>query len=158
MPTFKTVTDLEKFLKAEISKTLKKDVFEQVKKVEQENIQDAVYDAYKPKVYKRRMYEDGLIADSNIIPVVIDNETIAVVNVAEPNPYTPQGRASVDKNLPELVEYGHDNGHGSYDYSNGGAYLKPRPFTANTIDELRETNSHVKAMKDGLNRKGIKTI
>jgi hypothetical protein len=143
---------LENQLKLKVSDTLRTNVFEEVKKVEQEHIQSDVYDVYSPFVYERRGYSGGIIADENIILTEIDNFNIEVVNITDPNPYARDG-ATIDKFLPELIEYGNGNDN-YYDYPAPDA----RPYIANTKEDLAQNKQHIKAMCYGLKQRGIDII
>lgn len=156
MPTLKNMADLEKYLKAKINKSLQKEVFKKVKEVEQKNIDETVYDSYAPSVYIRRDMQGGLIADENIIGTVDSKtSTLSVINKTPANPDARDG-ATTDKNLSELIEFGHGYKNYGYDYGRESAFVYPRPFTKNTIKELEKNRAHVKAMKDGLENQGLK--
>ena len=167
MPSFNSIADLEKHLKNAIKDSLAHEVFETVRDVEQKNIDETVYDVYDPKVYPnikagihRRETQGGLIADENIVPTMIGDDTLIVTNETPPNPYARDG-ATTNKNLAELIEYGDGYKGFTYDYPEEDTekykYMNPRPFTANTIEELVTTGKHKKALKDGLLRQGIKS-
>jgi hypothetical protein len=134
------------------------------KKVEQKNIQATVYDAYDPIVYERRMHQGGLIDERNMEVKVIGSDTIEIKNTTPPNPkkFEPKGHSDVTEGTPlsgdldKLVEGGHSSGGLQYEYVvPGAAYLNPRPFTKNTINDLKENKQHVEAMKIGLKKQGL---
>jgi hypothetical protein len=67
-----------------------------------------------------------------------------------------------------LIEFGDSNGFGEYDYitNKGGKaygevdaykYLNPRPFTESTVEALKESGAVEKALKESLNKNGIRT-
>lgn len=163
MPEFSKWSDLEKFLKEKIKDSLQHETFEAVRDVQQKNIDDVVYSVYKPKKYKRRDINEGLIADENIIMTPIGDDAIEVSNITKPNPYgIPQERVTTEgKSLPGLIEFGDDNGYGVYDFppSDGedDAYMHPRPFIQSTREDLSEHKQHIKAFRAGLENRGIKT-
>lgn len=157
MPTMKNMKDLEKYLQAKINKSLQTEVFEEVRDVEQKNIDQTVYDSYTPKVYERREILDGLIADKNIEGALVRDGVLKVKNVASPspsligdNPQTP---------FPTWVEYGKSPMVHGIDkdnfYIDKSERFPARPFTRNTIDDLERNKQHVKAMKNGLKKQGL---
>lgn len=162
MPEFKTFKELETYLKTKIKDSLEHEVKSEIVETERRHIQTDVYDVYKPKMYKRRKDNGGLMDKENIIGTMISNDTLEIINNTPPNPYgTPQERVSVNKDLPMLVEGGDGvGGNNFYDFPSDekdATYMFPRPFTANTIEELSQTKAHVKAFKEGLKRNGIET-
>lgn len=170
MPEFKTLKELEDFIKNAIKNSLSEEVFTVVQKTEQKNIQEKVYNAYRPKVYpnieagiNRRGYDGGLIADKNIVKTMVSDDTLQVTNETPPNPYArDQEQVSVNKSLADLIEFGEggSDGNSHYDFigeDESAAYLGARPFTQSTINELATTGKHKKALKDGLLRQGIKS-
>lgn len=165
MPTFGNMKSLCSYLQKRIDNALGDEVFETVKQTEQESIEDVVYGAYIPGTYSRRG-EDGGIGDTNniVLGSPVTNGVLEVVNVTEPNPYLngideSDGYADTEKNLPELIERGH--GYKGYGYdivrTNAG-YMKPRPFTQETINRLADTKDHVYALKRGLIKQGIAAV
>lgn len=156
-------------IQSAINNTLENEVFEEVKETELRHIQTDVYGVYKPKDYFRRGANTGMLDPNNIVIMdesgnsSVSNGNLSVVNITPPKAYTPDGEASINKDLPELIEYGHEDyldktptGRG-YDYPFGKdtAFLEPRPFTENTIDELQTTKAHIVALKKGLSSKGF---
>lgn len=158
MPSFNSLSDLEKYIRGAIKNSLKNEVFETVRDVEQQHIDDDVYGVYKPAMYKRRKTDRGLIADDSIKKTMIGDDTLQVTNIAKPNPIGyPQSQVTTKgKNLAMLVEGG-DGASGFYDFPSDDedAYMNPRPFTQNTIEELATTGKHIKALQDGLKRNKI---
>ncbi len=143
-------------LKADIDKALEREVLDAVRKEEISTIEDVVYDAYDPLMYRRRGDYGGMADPYNIEGEVEDGQ-LRVVNTTEPNSkYASIG--SKYKNLPKLIEYGHGGPGGRYDFPRYGAgYMKPRRFTQQTKERLQKTGAHKDALEDGLNRLGIKT-
>lgn len=147
-------------LVSKIDSALSKEVFEEVRDEEAATIEDVVYGVYTPRIYRRRG-EYGGLADPYNIEIqggAAQGGRMAVINVTQPNPSGCKNRRSVttDKDLPSLVEYG-DGYHGySYDFPSDGAYIGPRPFTAKAAENLKKNGAHVKALKDGLRRQGVK--
>ena len=148
MPAFKSLDDVAKFLQPKINKALTKEVAQKVKEVEQKNIQTTVYDAYKPKMYIRRLEDGGLIDERNMVSTLLDDGLLGVRNVTPPNPNYIHDALTSDS-IDEAVELGKE-----YDFYNPG----PRPFTKNTAQELRNSKEHVEAMRVGLKNQGLDVV
>jgi hypothetical protein len=159
MPAFKSLKDLEKHLKTAINEVLKNEAAHAVKKVEQQNIQETVYNSTEPRVYYRRGYNHGLIDERNMKSELIEDGVLEVVNITRPNK-SYKNSLPVTADLPELIEYGdgYNNMNYSWRRSDGTdyEYKQPRPFTENTINELWLNEEHKEALKRGLEKKGIK--
>lgn len=142
-----------------IDDALSREVAEAVEQEESQTIRELVYGTYTPKLYRRRGDIDGL-ADPYNIESSVKSGTLTVRNMTEPNPSgaMDNSRVTTGKYLDRLIEYGHGSSGGFYDFPTVGAnFMKPRPFTAKTIEHLRENKAHVDALQDGLKRQGIKT-
>lgn len=150
MPTMKNMKDLEKYLQVKINKSLQTEVFEEVRDVEQKNIDQTVYDSYTPKVYERRDILDGLIADKNIEGTLVQNGVLEVKNIAKPSP--PLFKDVHHTEFPEWIEHGYVK---NFWNDNDEVWEHPRPFTSNTKEDLESNKQHVKAMKDGLKKQGL---
>lgn len=161
MPEFKNLTELEKYVQSLIKESLVQDVAEVVKEAEQLAIEGIVYKGYRPNspdrepwVYERRGMNGGLQDKKNmVVDVSDDGESISVTNKT-------RGKDDPSVNVAGLVEYGHQGGYGEYDFdrnrdSTAWQYLRPRPFTEETIKILEQTEYHVEALKKGMKRKGI---
>jgi hypothetical protein len=144
----KSIEQLMKQLLKDTDKILKEKVVPRIKEVESSMVALSVYDAYEPTEYIRRRNENGL-ADTrnmreyrffsgNTIGYIIKNET--------------EGDDLNTNHLALLVEDG-DGAHGYYyaikPKKGDRAYLKPRPFTQNTVDEIKSSNIHITLMKEG---------
>lgn len=139
-------------LHPKVNDALAKEVFEAVKDEESSAIYETVYKVYTPKMYQRRFDRGGMADPENIKGVVKDGK-LHVVNVTQPNDVKPS--YSINKNLPELIEYG--DGYKGYHYDfGGGVYTIPRPFTKKTIEHLQENKTHVDALRSGLKRRGVR--
>lgn len=150
----------EKLMK-KIDDAMSNEVFEMVKDEEAATIYSEVYKVYTPSIYRRRG-EYGGLADPHNIEIVggsANGGKMAVINTTAPNPGGTMNNDHVTtgKDLPELVEHGNGYHYYQYDFlKRGAAYMKPRPFTAKTIEHLKESGAHINAMKAGLKRQGIK--
>ena len=148
-----------KQLMAKIDAAMTKEVFEEVQDEEAATIYSEVYKVYTPRMYRRRGEYGGLGDPSNIEIRGGSSKggVMVVVNTTEPNPdgCVDNDRVTTGKNLPELVEYGDGYRFNYYNFPGDGRYMKPRPFTAKTIEHLKESRAHVNALKTGLRRQGI---
>lgn len=162
---YKNLDDLLDSVQSAINNTLENEVFEEVKETELRHIRTDVYEVYKPSIYERRYSREGMLDANNIVILddngnnSVTNGNLSVVNVTPPNPYARDG-ATTSKDLPELIEYGDENYLDKYPFATGydypgEPYGLPRPFTANTIDELQTTKAHIVALKKGLLSKGF---
>ncbi len=154
-------------IQEKMNTSLLQDVYPAVAKKESKVIQKVVYEAYSPKEYVRRFDgfggNDGLASLRNIEirRNVSKNGYLVVANTTRPNPDgDPRSAVTTDKLLPNLVEYGHGGSvYGKrYDFvkDSDAEYLKARPFTRKTIEALKKDKDHIKAMKQGLRRQGLK--
>lgn len=150
----KTYSELIKTIEKKVRESLVDEVFDTVVDVEDKNI-EKVKKKYTPLVYEWRT-SGGLSDRSNIVydKNKIKNGMLSVINITEPNSYARDG-ATIDKNLPELIEYGHGYKGYTYDYP-GYPYSLPRPFTENTIEDLKSSKDHVESLKRGLTKRGLK--
>lgn len=160
----KNLKELRKHIEKAISNSLENEVFEDVRETERRHVQTDVFDVYKPRVYHRREFYPeeyvsygetgiGVKDERNIIFDPVKNGVLKVENVAKFNPrYKTKNHGP---GLVILIEYGHGSRGIYYDYPKYPEYLSPRPFIANTREEIKQTKSHVKAMKLGLRRNKI---
>lgn len=147
-------------LVSKIDSALTKEVFEEVKDEEVATIEDVVYGVYTPRIYRRRG-EYGGLADPYNIEIqggAAQGGRMAVVNATDPNPggCTSDAQVTTGKNLSQLVEHGDGHKFYRYDFPSGGKYMQARPFTTKTVENLKKSSAHVKALKNGLRRQGIK--
>lgn len=165
MATVDSWSALVKAVQKKVNDAMKHEVLETVKDKYKEHIQTDVYDTYSPTVYNRRGNNSGLIADENIAGEMKGN-TLEVKDIAFPNESISQPQTLYDPSDPtqfaKWIEYGQTyNGKAKYLFNrdmSGEVWANPRPFTENTIDELKSNPSIIKdALKKGLKERGIKT-
>lgn len=138
------------------------EVLDAVKEVEQKHIYEDVYAVYKPIQYKRRYCNNGLMTNDRIVGDLNGN-TLEVKNIAEPNTSINQTfyNPSHNTQFSEWIEFGETyNGNAKYLFNrdmSGEPWANPRPFTANTIEDLRQNKQHIEALKKGLKKRKIKT-
>lgn len=159
-----TWKDLTKKVQNTVNQIAMDEVLDAVKEVEQKHIQEEVYDAYNPIAYKRRYYDNGLIADDNIVGELNGN-TLEVRNTTQPNasiskPPTPYNSSDITQ-FSKWIEFGETyNGNAKLLFDGNRSdepWANPRPFTANTIEDLKQNKQHIKALKEGLKKRNIKT-
>lgn len=149
-----------KQLLAKIDDAMTKEVFEEVRDEEAATIYEEVYKVYTPRIYRRRG-EYGGLGDPYNIEIrggAAQGGRMVIVNMTEPNPGGTMNddQVTTGKNLPELVEYGDGYKFYRYDFpSRKGRYMEARPFTAKTIERLKQSRAHVTALKEGLRRQGV---
>lgn len=157
MAVQKVLERINRQLSSKIDSALSKEVFEEVRDEEAATIESEVYGVYTPKKYRRRG-EHGGLADQRNIQGSVQSGVLTVVNRTAPNPSgcVNSRLVTTDKNLPQLVEHG--DGYKSYHYNfpSDGSYMEARPFTAKIVENLKKSGAHVKALKDGLKRRGVK--
>jgi hypothetical protein len=150
-----------KQLVQKIDNAMTNEVFKEVQDEEAATIFSEVYKVYTPRMYRRRGDMGGL-GDPYNIEIrggSAKGGVLVVVNVTEPNPggCFDNSRVTTGKNLPELVEYGHGYKYYTYDFpSKKGRFMEPRPFTAKTIEHLKESGAHISALRAGLKRQGVR--
>lgn len=147
-------------VQSQVDSVLSNEVFEAVKEEESAAIDAEVYGVYTPKKYRNRGLGAGMADPSNIVMDggSASNGKLIVKNITEPNPTGCEDnwRVTTDKNLPELIEYGHGYKSMGYDFPrNGQRYMEPRPFTKKTIENLKVNKAHIEAMKTGLKKRGL---
>lgn len=151
MPVVNSIGAAMAYVAAAVQKSLAGEVLRAVKAEEANQIETVVYEAYSPRVYKRR---GAMGSPSNIVGEVTGT-TLNVYNVTPANTmeFVPEmggwinGEEQSGKNLPMVVETG--NG---YDYYSPGA----RPFTRATTEALAASKAHVQALRSGLMAAGLK--
>jgi hypothetical protein len=136
----KNMAELAKLLEKKIKSAMENEVKEVARNTLKENVITEVYDAYTPKMYER---SGGLYQDENIESEMVNDTTLSVRSTREED----------GKDIAEVIETGEGYTYRGYGYD----YEKPRPFHAETARELDEKGLAKKALKQGLNRQGIKT-
>lgn len=153
---FDNIDDLFNHIIDDIQEVMEEDVLDTVSEVQSKNVEKEVYESYDPYLYERRGRAGGLADPSQNIPLFTFG--LNSINMFVKN--TVKGKDQ-DIYLAPLVEHGHNNGYGSYQYpfnrnNTAEQFLKPRPFISRSIEELKNTNEHIKSFKEGMNRKGYK--
>jgi hypothetical protein len=162
MKKFNNLKELEEYLKPKMLQVVENEVAKEIKDVEQLNIEEVVYQGYvtsnaqgQPWKYKRRRQNDGLQDRDNMVEkarYIGNTVELTIENITE--------GSNEDFKIAPLIEYGDGNGGKEYEYKNNrddtaDQYLAPRPFTEETIKELKLTNRHINAFKQGMRKRGI---
>ena len=162
----KDIKELEKELQDRIDAALLTDVAEMVRDVMTDHINRDVYDVYEPSQYTRRYNESGIDINSRFddtnntglldpanITAYIDRTGILTVenDTVGSKYYYKKGSKVISKNAGKPIAGVIETGNG-YDVWDDA---EPRPFIANTRDEIREGDYHIKALKQALKRMGL---
>ena len=131
-----TLNALFNQLEKDISSTLQNEVAETVKEEMQTTIQRTVYDAYTPKQYSRRLSDGGMLDGKNI-QTMSDGHTLTVKNIA------PLDNGRTDYALDDIIV-----NRGVLGYPQG------RDFYSETIEQMENNGRCIKALKDGLKKRG----
>ncbi len=146
MPSFRNLNALELYIKNEIYKSLEDDVAKEVVDTMKDRINEDVYNAYSPTLYERRKENGGLLDDANFLTEMVDDNTLKVKNVTHGS----------GKYIVPIIEEGV-----GYTWENSNIYGRqpfPRPFVANTREELRGEKLRLAISKALQKRFGTKSI
>lgn len=157
MQTFSSLKGLNEYIQKQINDTLKNEVFETVREVELEHIENDVLAIYEPNQYLRRDSR-GINDPQNIIFSSLKDGILEIENITKFNP--DYETANTGYGLVGLIEFGDKWNGFRYEYPHIGGispYNRSRPFIANTKTELKKEKQHISALKVGLNKRGIKT-
>ena len=153
--TFTNLNDLKMYIQAQIDSALVVDVKTEVAETAERVGRGVVYGAYQsPVMYGRRHGSGESLLDPENFSGEADNGVLTVKSTATPN-YSYNGANDYTvKSLAELVEYG--DGYKGQRYSFPVKEIKePRPFMAETAEELESNNALKEALKNGLKRRGL---
>lgn len=157
MPTFDTIAGLAEYMNNNVlPDVMLNEAHEVVSEEQSRMVQQEVYSPYDPYQYDRRRTQGGLADTRNMIGSIsygLQGIEYVMENIT-------QGENGYE--LAGLIEYGHNNGHGSYEYTRNRdgtqeRYLQARPFISSTIESLQRSLAHVEAVRRGLRRRGIET-
>ena len=159
---FKDIKSLESYLKDNIADVITAECREVALEYLYDSSERVIYEAYTPSRYtegsryprrhsfsKEEAYQFTYIDGKdgfklNIFPVVEFNHS---VGDESPN---------YGANEQVLVYYGHGGGGNYYTWNDGiGAYAKPRKWTDDARENLKDDNAIRDALIDGLNKRGI---
>ena len=124
--------DLEAVIRQRINSALKNDVADLIKQEMQKAIDDVVYEAGTPTVYRRRKDKNGLRDEQNMTDVLDSSScTIRVYNdtSASGKRFDP---------LDEKIEFGYN--------TNSNWYDEPRPFVDITQQRINAQSKKIKNM------------
>ena len=125
-------------------------IAEEMKNIEQEVIEEVVYNAYTPIYYQRRP-SGGLGDKENMEETIVSKENnieIKVKNVTKGNSEYSDAEGYTDGYIDEIIETG--QGYG-YDLD---SYIGARPFTEISQNVIDYTDKIVKLFEEELRKKG----
>ncbi len=140
-------------MKNKINDALVNECADTIKRTEQDNIINMVYDSFEPSDYydRRGMYGGGLNDIDNMEATLTESGTLTVSNNTPFNPIERWDGGYYDNAFPDDYSLAYVVEHG-----NNGLIPSPaKPFTKATVDELNKTKAHVEAMKRGLRKHGL---
>ena len=147
----KGIDDIYNKLLKDIKNEIAPKIAEEMKNIEQEVIEEVVYNAYTPTYYERR-YEDGGLSDKeNMKETIVSKENnieIKVKNVTKGNSEYSDAEGYTAGYIDEIIETG--QGYG-YDLD---SYIGARPFTEISQNVIDYTDRIVKLFEEELRKKG----
>ncbi len=166
---FKSLADLEKYIQSQLENQVQKDdnIREVVANTMSEAIQDNVYDAYKPKEYKRRGIAGGLADPDNVYITSVNSEgnnvKMEFMNLTtgqdEQLPiYDHMIDSMYNKTIAETIEEGIKSNWYSPNETDeyGRVVSDPRPFTEETVRRLKSNSNELNdAVKRTLKNAGF---
>jgi hypothetical protein len=151
MPQFSSIKDLEKFMQLALRDALEHecaaDASATMKKVYQEEIYSYVYN----KDFRTRRM--SLVDDTNIKTEMVDNNTLSITNVAQPD----ESVLGTPIDGGTQLAYWIENGDIPNIFNDRSDYpwTKPRPVTQHVVDEMIGSGSTMSALQKGLKRNGV---
>ena len=146
----KGIDDIYNKLLNDIEKEIAPKIAEEMKNIEQEVIEEVVYNAYTPIYYERRT-NGGLSDKKNMKETIAfkkNNLEIKVENVTKGNAEYSDAEGYTDGYIDEIIETG--QGYG-YDLD---SYISARPFTEVSQNVIDYTDRIVKLFEEELKKKG----
>lgn len=134
----------------DIEKEIAPKIAEEMKNIEQEVIEEVVYNAYTPIYYERRT-SGGLSDKENMKETIVSKENnieIKVENVTKGNSEYSDAEGYTTGYIDEIIETG--QGYG-YDLD---SYIGARPFTETSQNVIDYTDRIVKLFEEELRKKG----
>ena len=126
-------------------------IAEEMKNIEQEVINEVVYDAYSPTYYERR-YEDGGLSDKKNMEHDIEETAngfiISVKNITKGNDEYSEAEGYTDGYISDIIEEGKGYGYGLDDV------IGARPFNEVSQEVIDSTNKIENTIIRELKKKG----
>ena len=147
----KGIEEIYNKLVNDIKKEIVPKIAEEMKNIEQEVIEEVVYNAYNPTYYERRT-KGGLSDKENMKETIAfkeNNLEIRVENVTKGNAEYSDAEGYTTGYIDEIIETG--QGYG-YDLDN---YIGARPFTEITQNVIDYTDRIEKIIEEELRKKGF---
>lgn len=151
MATVRSISELQEKIKDAINKALENEVSNVVKHNMQDAIQTQVYAAYSPKEYERRGENGGLGDISYMKSELIEDGVLSTTTNAPSRPSIISGEVS--DMLGHWVNYGEVS-----TILGVGPWVFPRDFISATVENLSGNKEHVNALREGLNKQGIRAV
>lgn len=145
--SYDDIDELLNDIRSDIEETLNDEVFEEVREVELEHIEQDVLSTYSPKIYERRGI-GGIDDPRNIVGYVKDMQ-LSVDNITQFN--TGYGTKKRGTGLAQLINEGDSFNGYFYDYP--GEFNQPRPFLDHTILEVEQSNRIENALEKGMRKR-----
>lgn len=156
MAYHKSLKSLFADMEAKANSIMANDVFDKVVEVQSEMVEKHVYDAYDPTAYSRRGRNGGLADPNNNVATFFSINGAMQMLIQNITTGSDEGTY-----IAGLVEYGHNNGYGKYQYPYSSTqdpnFLLPRPFISETIKHLQASGIIRQAFIEGFNKRGIRT-
>ena len=146
----KGIDNIYNKLLKDIEKEIAPKIAEEMKNIEQEVIEEVVYNTYTPIYYQRRP-SGGLGDKENMEETIVSKENnieIKVKNVTKGNSEYSDAEGYTDGYIDEIIETG--QGYG-YDLD---SYIGARPFTEISQNVIDYTDRIVKLFEEELRKKG----
>jgi hypothetical protein len=161
MPEFRSIKELNNYLKKQIADSMQK-AGEVAERVVREHVDKDVYQAYKPEQYettfelRESLFTKTPKIKNDTIEVEVKHNT-DLINSHEPNQHHSVVESYEPQDVSDWIPYIVHNGKTANIWGDdpNTAYLKPRPYFDNAREELEQSKEHVEALKNDLRRKGI---
>lgn len=136
MPDFKSIAELEKYLKTIVNFCLQTDVAQDIKELIKEHVETDVYAKYQPSQYMRRKENGGLLDDNNYLVKPI-KDGVSITNITTDNGYSEEMYGDFGTHPDTWIVPIIETGIG-YSWTESRIYKKPfaRPFIDNTRNDL----------------------
>jgi hypothetical protein len=161
MPKVNSIAEALKLVRENVQSTLFEEVAQTIKEVEIKHVNEDVYSREPSGIYNRRYSHGGIGDIANLEQYVehgANSDTLGISNNTKFNPYINgvNGDLGFSRNsgygLEGLIEHG-DGWNGiTYDWAEGEP---ARPFIQNSINDLKASKEHVRALAEGLRKRGL---
>lgn len=139
------ISQLLKDLERDVQTKVAKKVVEKIKDIEQDTIQEVVYNQYNPKFYIRRGTDGGLMDRDNMEEEIKSSKggiEISVTNKTKGNTHYSYAQGYTDGYIGDIIETGVGYGY--------GLNIGERPFQETTQNIIDLTDEIDKVVEDSL--------